>query len=78
MTAINFLWDYRIIHCGWWSIPMSTEHPCTWPTKSEVKRWLKNKAVIINGKRPKSNDEIKFPITELVYFSNSKRRTTIR
>ncbi len=70
MTAYEYLKSFD-------HLPMSIERPCTIPSNSEVKRWLKNGAVIINGKKPKPNDEIEFPITELVYFSKGKRKTTV-
>ena len=57
-------------------LPMSIERPCTIPTNSEIKRWLKNSAVVINGEKPKPNDEIVFPINELVFFPKGKRKTT--
>ncbi len=56
---------------------MSIEIPCTEATNTEIKRWLKNGAVIINGKKPNVNDEIKIPITELVFFPKGKRKTTM-
>ncbi len=65
-----------IYHIG--AIPMSIEHPCTQPSKSEVKRWLNQSSVLINGKKPKAEEEIEFPITELVFFPKSNtRRTTV-
>jgi len=46
-------------------------------SNSEKRRWLQNKSVIINGVKPNWNDEICFPVTELVFFPKStKRRTT--
>ncbi len=59
-------------------LPMSTEKPCTEASNAEIKRWLKSSSVIINGKKPNVNDEIEFPITELVFFPKGRRRTTIR
>lgn len=41
---------------------------------SQMKRWLQDKAVQINGKRPAPNDELEFPITELVFFPKSKEK----
>ena len=73
MTAYEYLKSFR----EWSALPMSIERPCTEATNSELKRWLKNSAVIINGKKPKPNDKIEFPITELVYFSKGKRKTTV-
>ena len=46
-------------------------------SNSELRRWLKDGAVDINGKRPQPNDEIQFPITRLVFFSHKPRQTTI-
>ena len=37
-------------------------------TKSELKRWLQNKAVSINGERVRFDQEIAFPITEMFLF----------
>ncbi len=42
----------------------------------EIKRWLQNSAVIINGSRPKPEDVVDFPVTELIFFPNGQRRTT--
>lgn len=64
-----------IYHVG--VIPMSIERPCTVASGSEVRRWLKNKAVIINGKTPSPEDEVTFPIKQLVFFPKSKRKTTV-
>ena len=47
------------------------------PSNSEIRRWLENGSVKINGKYPKPNDLVEFPINELVYFPESKFRTTI-
>lgn len=59
-------------------IPMSIEKPCTYPSKSEIKRWLNQSSVLINGAKPKAEDDVEFPITELVFFPKSKtKRTTV-
>lgn len=73
VTAYEYLKKFK--DCGY--LPMSIERPCTEASNSEIKRWLKNSAVIINGKKPKPDDEIEFPITELVYFSKGKSKTTV-
>jgi len=58
-------------------LPMSTERPCTIPSRSEVKRWLKNGSVIINGEKIHDPNEIKdYDIFTLVFFPKGKRRTT--
>jgi len=35
---------------------------------SELRRWCNNKAVIINNKQVNWNEEIKFPVTQMVLF----------
>lgn len=46
-------------------------------SNAEKRRLLENKAVLINGNRPLPDDEIQFPLTELVFFPNSNKRVTI-
>ena len=45
-------------------------------SNSEIKRWLNSKSVLINRKAPLTNEDIKFPITQLVFFPKGKRKTT--
>ena len=45
-------------------------------SNSERRRWLMNKAVIINGQTPGPDDEIITPIWELVFFPKSEKRKT--
>lgn len=71
MTALQFLISMR--PC----IPMSTERPCTETSNSELRRWLEKGSVIINGTKPKPQDIVSYPITELVFFPKSPRRTTV-
>lgn len=47
------------------------------PTDAEIRRWLENKAVQINGLRPKPTDIIEFPVWELIFFPKGGRRTTV-
>ena len=73
MNALEFLLDLK----KEWGVPMSVDSET--PKKasnSEVRRWLQNKAVLMNGVRPSLNDEVEFPVTELVFFPKGKRRTT--
>jgi len=44
-------------------------------TNSELKRWCQNKAVSINGKRVRFDEEIEFPVTEMFLFP--KHRVTL-
>ena len=47
-------------------------------SNSEVRRWIKNGSILINGKRPTSIDwKIDFPITQLVLFPKGKSRCTL-
>lgn len=70
MTNLEFILTLEVI-------PMSVERPCTIPSISEIKRWFNNKAIVIGGNRPAFNDTITFPVTELVFFPNGKRKTTV-
>ena len=45
-------------------------------SKGEIKRWLQNKAVLINGQRPDWKDEIQFPLFELIFWPNSPQNRT--
>ena len=45
-------------------------------TNSELKRWLQNQSVLLNGRRIKWNEEVDFPVKELVLFPK-KNKTTI-
>ncbi len=47
------------------------------PSNSEIRRWLVNKSVLINGMNPLPDDEISFPITDLIFFPKGKSQTTI-
>ncbi len=44
-------------------------------SNSELKRWLQNRAVEVNGTRPRFNDEVQFPITSMVLFPKRGRVT---
>ena len=47
------------------------------PSNSELSRWLNMGTVRINGKTPKTLEEISYPIWELIFFPKGKRRTTM-
>jgi len=73
MNALTFLLELKKA----WRLPLSVDSETpTEASNSEVRRWLKNKAVQINGKRPGVCDEIVFPIFEFVFFPKGKRKTT--
>lgn len=58
------------------SIPCSTEGKNIIPSNSELRRWLQKQSVIVNGDRIGIDDEVKFPITSLVFHPNGKRKCT--
>ena len=58
-------------------VPMSQEREGP-ASNSEIRRWLDQSAIQINGKKPKSKEIIEFPVTQLVYFPKSnKSRATV-
>jgi hypothetical protein len=71
MNALAFLNQLRP------ALPMSAEKPCTIPTNGELRRWLRDGAVHLNGK-PLSIDDDVDEVQSLVFFPKSpKRRTTV-
>ena len=46
-------------------------------SNGEKRRWLQNHSIIINGEKPNWDDEVSFPITQLVFFPKSNRRCTM-
>ena len=47
------------------------------PSNSEIRRWLVNRSVVINGEKSLPDDEIKFPITRLGFFPKGQTVTLI-
>jgi hypothetical protein len=45
------------------------------PSNRELKRWLENKSVLINGQRPGPKDTVSFPINSLSFFPKGRVRT---
>lgn len=71
-TALEFVLSMKP------AIPMSKEKPCTLASNSEIRRWLRDKSVIINGKKPGPDELVDFPVTQLVFFPKSaKSRCTL-
>ena len=71
MTAIQYLLQ---IPREW--LPWSVETPKQRPTNSELRRWLRNKSVQINGTRPAEHDDVGSRVWECVFFPKSERRCT--
>lgn len=58
--------------------PPNKERAASPPSNSEIRRWLDQGSVQINGVAPKANDIITFPMTQLVFFPKSdKKRATV-
>ncbi len=69
MTAWEFICTFMPI--------ASREKPGSMATRSEIKRWIQNKAVRFNAETVEWNEEIDFPIISLVLFPESKTKTTL-
>ena len=72
MTALEYL---KELPRTW--LPVNVERGIKRASNSDLWRWLNMGAIIINGEKPKPKDEIEFPIRQLIFFPNGKRRTTI-
>ena len=44
-------------------------------SNSQIQHYLKNKAIQISGKRPNWNEEIEFPVWQLIFFPNGNKIT---
>jgi len=73
MNALEFLISLRP------SVPMgSVGTKPVEASSSQIRRWLSDKAVVINGERPGPKEEVLFPITSVVFFPKSPdRKTTV-
>jgi hypothetical protein len=72
MNVLQYLMSLRP------AVPMSVEKPCTETSNSELRRWIKDGSVTLNGERWDANDELPPLIYSLVFFPKShKRRTTL-
>jgi hypothetical protein len=69
-SAFQVLWELQVF-------PWSTQSNSAVPSRRELRQWLDDGAVRINGTFPKAHEYVEFPITDLVYFPGAKRQTTI-
>ena len=53
----------------------SRERLGTKVSNSELKRWLQNQAVQLNGRRIKWNEDVDFPVEQLILFPKKGRIT---
>lgn len=47
-------------------------------SNSELKRWLQNKAVVINQTNPNWDVKIEFPVTSMILFPKSDKKVTLQ
>ena len=72
MTVLQYLIQLRP------ALPMSVEKPCTPVSNSELRRWIKDGSVIINGERWQPDEEAPVWVFSLVFFPKSPtRRCTV-
>jgi hypothetical protein len=69
MTGIQYLRSLHEVCCF-----QTTERGTGPATNSELGRWLKSRALHINGKPIAPTEEIQFPIVSVVIFPSAKRR----
>ena len=70
MNTLQFLKQFK-------NLPLSSEKPCSKTSNSELKRWIKGKSVLFNCETVNIDEEIDFPVHDIIFFPNGKRRTTI-
>jgi hypothetical protein len=59
------------------ALPMSREKPCTVASNSEVRRWIPEGSVLINGQKWAADEEMPPMVWSLVFFPRSPNRTTL-
>lgn len=70
MRAID--WLHGLAEFVW-----SKEGRAQFASKSEKRRWITQKAVLVNGEHLDIDDEINFPVFSVVLFPKGKNKTTI-
>lgn len=71
MTALEYLISLRP------ALPMSVEQPCRVASNGELRRWLRDGAVLVNGERWEAAEEIAPIRWSVVFFPRSQRRCTL-
>jgi hypothetical protein len=73
MNALSFVLSLRP------AVPMSIERPCEPASNREVRRWMRDGAVLINAQRVLPDAQIeRDDVRSLVFFPKSTaRRTTV-
>lgn len=57
--------------------PGNKDNPCSVASNGEVRRWISDGSVIINGERWQPEEEMPPMVYQLVFFPKSKVRTTL-
>jgi hypothetical protein len=70
LTALQYLNNLRP------ALPMSVETPCKLMSNGELRRHMKQNAILINGEKIAPEKLIDFPVFSLVFFPNSEKRKT--
>lgn len=71
MNVLQYLMNLRP------AIPTSNERPPEPSSNSELRRWCRDGAVLINGERVSAEEPMDFPVFSLVFFPKAKRKTTV-
>jgi len=74
MTACEFLRWMRDEK----RVPYSAEgQPHYPPSNSELRRWVTNGSVLVDGQTLTLDTQVEFPVREIVFFPAGRRRTTM-
>ena len=65
MKALDFL---KLLHNDWCHFQTREGSGVGLASNSELKRWFLNGAVVVEGKKVKWDEQLKFPITSFVLF----------
>lgn len=57
--------------------PGGKDKPCSIASNSEVRRWIGDGSVLLNGERWMADEEMPPLVWSLVFFPKSKHRTTV-
>jgi hypothetical protein len=77
MTVLQFILGLRPALPLSQEKPGSKDKPCSVASNSEVKRWIDNGSVVINGERWKPEEEAPPMVWQLVFFPKSPKRATV-
>lgn len=58
-------------------VQQAKDKPFAQPSNSQVRRWIEEKAVVINAEHCTWSEEIDFPVISVVLFPKSTKRVTL-